>query len=311
MISEIVVVTIVIAQVALLALVIALWYSVRSRERVTAQLAAAGLATREAAEGRVQRDNPAVTRALAGARSPFWWRRLGAARTLSSIAEKRDRDTILGLLTDPHPAVQTAATSSLGRYADAELLVRVIDGLSSASSAVRTFQLGVLAQHAERAAPMLRDRIRSDAPPHKLYAYIHAAAALNDPECLARAAGLSTHPHPEVRLAVARVVRSQPGDAMHIKLLVLLRDSDWRVRAQAARGLGRVPDDRTIHELSRALTDQNWWVRFRAALALANLGDAGRAALAAAREQPDRYARDMAVLVGGLSESSIAELSAA
>jgi HEAT repeat protein len=82
------------------------------------------------------------------------------------------------------------------------------------------------------------------------------------------------------------------------------------VRAQAARGLSGINDDRTITELARALTDANWWVRFRAGLALAAMGSAGRAALSDALTNADRYARDMATLVIGLSEASVAELSA-
>lgn len=255
------------------------------------------------------RDEPWVRQAIDGARSLLWWKRLAAARTLSLIATERDRANILLLLSDAHQAVQSAATACLYRFADEELLIRVIDGLSSASSAVRTYQLGVLQTYAVITGPMLFERIRPDAPPHKLYAYIHAAAELRDAECMRRVADLSTHPHPEVRVAVARVLRGRVGDGAHVKLLSLLRDPDWRVRAQAARGMSGLDDARTVQELARALTDANWWVRFRAGLALASIGPRGRAALSDALANSDRYARDMAMLVIGLSESSVAELS--
>jgi HEAT repeat protein len=256
------------------------------------------------------RNEPWVRETMDGARSLLWWKRLAAARTLSLLATESDRATILTLLSDGHPAVQSAGTACLNRYADEELLIRVIDGLSSASSAVRMYQLGVLRTYASLAGPMLLERIRPDAPPHKLYSYIHAAAELQDADCMVRVADLSTHPHPEVRVAVARVLRSKPGDTVHVKLLSMLRDPDWRVRAQAARGLSGINDDRTVQELARALTDANWWVRFRAGLALAAMGPMGRSALADALANSDRYARDMAMLVTGLSEASVAELSA-
>lgn len=251
-----------------------------------------------------------VRRILDGARSPLWWKRLAAARILAVIADETDVPAIRRLLADTHPAVQSAAAACLGRHVDEELLMRMIDGLSSASSAVRAYQLGVLSQHGTLAAPLLLNRIRHDAPPHKLYAYVHAVAALDDTACMARVAELSTHAHAEVRVAVARVLRSTPGDSFHIKLLSMLRDHDWRVRAQAARGLSTLNDPATVQELVRALTDPTWWVRFRAGLALAGMGEPGREALEGARTHPDRYARDMAVLVGGLSGASVAELSA-
>lgn len=256
------------------------------------------------------RREPWVRQTIDGARSFLWWKRLAAARTLSLIAGPEDRTAILQLLSDAHPAVQSAATACLSRYADDELLIRVIDGLSGASSAVRTYQLGVLRGYGSRVGPMLLDRLRADAPPHKLYAYIHAAAVLEDPECMVRVASLSTHEHPEVRVAVARVLRLRSGDASQVKLLSMLRDADWRVRAQAARALTGIHDERTVRELSRALMDTNWWVRFRAGLALAVMGPMGRDALTEALSNSDRYARDMAMLVIGLSEASVAELSA-
>ena len=251
-----------------------------------------------------------VRRTIDGAGSLLWWKRLAAARTLSLIATREDRGTILQLLSDAHPAVQSAGTACLNKYADEELLIRVIDGLSAASSAVRTYQLSVLRAYASLVGPMLLERLRADAPPHKLYAYIHAAAELEDDDCMARVASLSTHEHPEVRVAVARVLRNRSGDAAQVKLLSMLRDSDWRVRAQAARALSGTHDERTVAELSRALMDTNWWVRFRAGLALAAMGPMGRQALTNALSNDDRYARDMATLVVGLSEASVAELSA-
>jgi HEAT repeat protein len=175
---------------------------------------------------------------------------------------------------------------------------------------VREYQLSVLRGYQSLAGPMLLARIRADAPPHKLYAYIHAAAVLDDADCMARIATLSTHPHPEVRVAVARVLRRRSGDTVQVKLLSMLRDSDWRVRAQAARALSGSTDERTVQELSRALTDSNWWVRFRAGLSLASMGPGGKQALSEALDNADRYARDMAMLVIGLSEASVAELSA-
>ena len=255
------------------------------------------------------REEPWVRECVGGAGSLLWWKRLSAARTLSLVAVAADRATILSLLADSHPAVQSAGTACLVRYADCELLRLVIDGLSSAASAVRTYQIGVLRRYPDMVGPMLHERLRPDAPHHKLYAYIHASAELGDPECMARVAELSTHPHPEVRVAVARVLRSSAGSSSHVKLLSLLRDADWRVRAQAARGLSGVGDARTVEELGRALTDPNWWVRFRAGLALAATGSAGHQALTAALAQQDRYSRDMAMLVIGLSDASVAELS--
>jgi len=256
------------------------------------------------------RGEPWATRVLDGARSLLWWRRLAAARLLGVVADARDRGAIRVLLQDPHPGVQSAATACLRRYADDDLVALVIDALSSRSSAVRAYQVELLAERRDVSAPLLLERLRADAPPHKLYAYIYAAEAMDVPAARARVSELSTHPHPEVRVAVARLLKNPRDERTRVKLLALLRDEDWRVRAQAARALAGEMDERTVQELSRALTDPTWWVRFRAALALAGGGAPGRAALTAARAMSDRYARDMAALVSDLPEASLAELAA-
>lgn len=261
---------------------------------------------------RRSRDDVGAQRVLAGAGSPLWWKRLASARLLALIGDGRERATLRALLLDEHPAVQSAATAALRRYADEELVGLVIDGLSARSSAVRAYQVGVLAARADLAVPLLLERLRPDAPAHKLYAYVYAAEAVDTAECRARVAEISTHPHPEVRVAVARALKRPRDERTRVKLLAMLRDNDWRVRAQAARALGgeEPPNDHTVQELVRALRDPTWWVRFRAALALAGMGTPGRTALAEARTHPDRYARDMATLVSDLPAASVAELAA-
>jgi hypothetical protein len=54
-----------------------------------------------------------------------------------------------------------------------------------------------------------------------------------------------------------------------------------------------------------------WWVRFRCGLALAQLGEPGRSALEAAGRDADRYAGEMATMIGGLSPDSVVELAQA
>lgn len=285
----------------------------RSRRHALATMAAT------AASGGLE-----AARLVSRTRSRLWWHRVAAARALAAAADEHDRAVVVALVADPHPAVQCAAAAVLarGQHCDDDLVARIVDGLASRPSAVRAAQVAALAGCAERAEPVLVRQLRADAPAHKLYAYIYAAGVVGTPACRARVAELSTHPHPEVRIAVARALKQEGGRGWggdgpaRTKLLSMLRDPDWRVRAQAARGLAGAragtgePDAHAVQELARALTDATWWVRFRAALALAGLGAAGRAALDAARTLPDRYARDMATLVTELPDATIEELAA-
>jgi hypothetical protein len=55
--------------------------------------------------------------------------------------------------------------------------------------------------------------------------------------------------------------------------------------------------------------DPSWWVRYRSALALAQIGGESRDALIAVTRGDDPMARDMAVLVAGLSPAAVVEMS--
>lgn len=289
-------VVIAVAQVAFLLLLLMLRYVGQSRSATRGEDPGAG-------------GEPTHRGIRRSATSWFWWRRMAAARRLAAVAESSDQGVLQRLLADPHPGVQGAATAALLRYADDALLALVIDGLASRSAAVRRYQVSVLRQRSTLVAPLLLERLRSTVSPVQLHSYIDLAESLDSRECTELVAALSIHQHPDVRLAVAKVLKRLGDESSVIKLLTMLRDPDWRVRAQAARGLGSIGDERAVPELARSLTDQSWWVRFRAGLALSHMGELGREALASAENLPDRYARDMAAFVIGLSASSIAELS--
>ncbi len=51
----------------------------------------------------------------------------------------------------------------------------------------------------------------------------------------------------------------------------MLKHENWRIRAQAARCLGRIGTKEDEKRLAHAAGDQQWWVRYRAAQALASL----------------------------------------
>ena len=300
-------VPIAVAQVAFVIFVAMLWHIGRSRDTARDELSGDRLdegVTRDVTRGEQSHDS--IQRAAV---SWFWWRRMAAAQRLAVVADARDRDVLYRLLLDPHPGVQGAAAAALLRYADTTLLALVIDGLVSRSAAVRRYQVSVLQRQSALVAPLLIERLRSAVSPIQLHSYIDLAESIDSNECTELVMALSIHQHPDVRLAVAKLLKRLGDESSVIKLLTMLRDPDWRVRAQAARGLGSIGDERAAPELARALTDRNWWVRFRAGLALAMLGNVGRETLESANAFPDRYARDMAAFVLGLSESSIAELA--
>lgn len=257
------------------------------------------------------REDRWVRRILAQGTSRWWWRRLDAARLLAVVGSLRDRTLLRQLLSDPHAAVQAAASTCLTRVGDYKLIEHVLDTLHTRPPIVRVFQLRILRENWKHTVPALLERLLPVAPMAKLQVWIALAESLADAQFLTPLMAFRNHPVVEMRISAARAFRRYMHPDAGSVLREMLRDSDWRVRAQAARGLGAVGGSDAVPELSNGLADRSWWVRFRAALALAQLGETGRRALRAARERPDRFAADMASMVSGLSDGAVVELAEA
>ena len=260
---------------------------------------------------RALREDRWVRRILSQASSRLWWRRLDAARLLAVVGTSRDVNLLRGLFADEHAAVQAAASICLTRIGDRALIDHVLDTLHTRSPIVRVFQLRILRETWRLTVPALIERLQPLAPVAKLQVWIALAEQLGDSHCLAALLAFRGHPVNEIRISAARALRHYMHADSEAALRAMLKDDDWRVRAQAARGLGALGATAAIPELSGALVDRSWWVRFRSALSLAQLGETGRRALRAARERSDRYASDMAKMVSGLSDGAVVELAEA
>jgi hypothetical protein len=254
------------------------------------------------------RGEPWMRAAVARRRSRFWWRRLEAARALSIIGTTKDSAAVRDLLRDAHPAVQIAAASALPRVADEALFGQVMDDLFTMPKVTRNFLTGVLRQRASAAGEPLAARIRAGASPNELAAWIALAASLDDPRSLEASLVHIGHPSAAVRRTVSRTLGRFAGPDAARALAQLVKDADATVRAAAARSLGELGASGATPLLAPLLGDPVWQVRLHSALALAQLGERGRAALRVAREGSDRFARDMATMVSGLTDGAILEM---
>jgi HEAT repeat protein len=254
------------------------------------------------------RCQPWVGTLLARGRSPLWWRRFDVARLLSIVGGGDDAPLIEALLHDAHPAVRLVAIDAAARLGG-RLVEVELDDLPTRQDAVQQYQFAALGRHPRIVAAALVKRLHPNAPVPALNAWIDASGALASPEALDRVRDLANHTRPEVRLHVARALRRHADPDTAPILMGLLADEDWRVRAQAARALGALRARDATSLLALAVCDPSWWVRYRSALALAQIGGESRDALLAVAHGDDPMARDMAVLVTGLSSAAVVEMS--
>lgn len=254
------------------------------------------------------RNEPWIRTAVKQRRSRYWWRRLEAARALSIVGTANDREAVLELIRDEHPAVQIAAATALTRVGDEATYGAVMDDLFGMPKVTRTYLTTVLRQKASAVAGPLVERIQAGRQPLELSAWISLAASLDDPRALEASLQHVTHSSAFVRRTVARALGRFSGPDAARVLADLVADRDATVRAAAARSLGELGASGAVPLLAPLISDPVWQVRLYAALSLAQLGERGRAALRAAREGSDRFARDMATMVSGLSDGAIIEM---
>lgn len=250
------------------------------------------------------RNDAWVVETLEQGTSRRWWKRMEAARLLAMVCSKWDQPLLARLVMDPHPAVAAAATASIGRHAERELIEEVVRRIPALPPTARLQQMHGLRRHSEIVTPLVVAALGETLPAEDLQVMVRFGEILGTPAALAAIVKLAMHPDGPVRASVARALRAAyvPGAAE--AALELLKDPDWRVRAAAARALEGLKVTAAVPALSAALRDPQWWVRFRAAVALSGLGERGRTALEEAVVGDDNFARQMAIHVGSLSEAN-------
>lgn len=252
---------------------------------------------------------PWVERTLKQVSSSRWWKRMEAARLVAVVNLPGDEKLVARLVTDPHPAVASAATAAISARADAALVETIVRRLPLQPRAIRQQHAKALRIHDKIASRVVANALTKTATPQELRTWIQLAETLGTPTALGAAIPFASHPDPGVRTSVARALRCGYSRESVQAVMELLRDEDWRVRAAAARGVGSLNAREAIPLLLDAMRDGSWWVRFRAALALADLDDEGFDALDSARYSLDPYTRDMAIMVCNLSDGSRLELT--
>lgn len=233
---------------------------------------------------------------LAGARRR-WLRRV-AARGLGECGGPRAVVYLLALLGDPDEDVRrTARNAVLGTGDESAIGLAVRSYLEDAPLAKgwrAAFYARVAAVAPRELLRLLERPILSEGEQKlALEALANARVAAAAPAAAARLDARN----PELRVAAVRTLGKLGTVSQLSGVIERLGDTQWFVRAVAARALESFePDERTGVALGRALHDSAWWVRANAARTLAHHGQAGIAPLLASLTGEDRYARDAALL---------------
>ena len=249
-----------------------------------------------------------VRRLLHEAKSRRDWRRLAAMRALGECGGARSRKALIeAAANDKSDDVRCAAREGLLHDATAEALNAAIESFVNSfprrAGARRSFYTR-LAFVSEQQMAMLMRSGRLPASEQKLA--LEAIGDVGRRSALALAKEHLMSHDAELRATAIRVIGRVGADGEMRMAIRALDDSEWYVRAAAARSLesmltaGATPAassqrQNACERLSAHLTDSSWWVRANSARALAHAGEEGAERLRGATQSEDSYARDAAV----------------
>jgi HEAT repeat protein len=216
---------------------------------------------------------------------------------------------IRAAIDENDPALTTAvlriAAERQTDEADALLLEVLVTG---AHPRART------ATELEPRAGRLRERLIAlashDDPAIRYWAITLLAHEMGNPPVALAVASRAGDDDPNVRAAVAEALGSVDARVARPLLRRLLQDDAFFVRSHAARAVAKAGDGTLAGKLLPLLADQNWWVRAAAKESLLQLGSDGLAVAQRALAHRDRFARDGALEIilgsGHLQELIIA-----
>jgi len=235
------------------------------------------------------------------------WRRIAGVRGLGECGGAKARAALVVASKDVSGEVRRAAREGLLNDRSPEAIRVAIQSflidLPRRAGWRRSFYARLAAVAAEELTELIESR-QLQGGEEKL-----ALEALGDagrPSALTLALARVASADAESRATAIRVLGKVGGPRELPLIIDALDDSEWFVRAAAARALEWTltlaendvrseAQDHACRRLERCLTDRSWWVRANAARALARAGSAGVEALLAVAESNDRYARDAAI----------------
>ena len=221
------------------------------------------------------------------------WRRRAQGAALGSLLPTGDPLRTV-LLDDSHPVVRARTAEGLNASDAVACVDRLIELLDDEVPAVRFAAQQALLRSGARVVPALEQYLSRADGPGIVWA-LEIATNLLDPRLVPAVRRHLASPDPRRRAGATEAIVPWLEDPS--VLIDLFSDPDPEVRATAARAAGLTQAEHLAAHVGRLLRDSDWDVRQQAGLTLAAMGPAGLMTLRIHLDDPDPYARDMAVLM--------------
>lgn len=227
--------------------------------------------------------------------SRWWWRRLRGVRLYTLIG---GGDAIVpSLLSDPVPEVRAQAAHWSSEHPSDEIAAKLVGLLGDTHAFPRFTVKNSLLRMGSAAAPRVLSVLEeapSEATLDRIASALDVAAVIAEPRFLEAGLSLSRCDDAGIRARACGLLGRLGGNDATNVLLELSGDRVPAVRAEAARGIGRLGHWPSAPQIAALLRDESWDVRRSAGLTLLDLGSPGKLLLRRMKDDRDPFAADMA-----------------
>jgi hypothetical protein len=228
-------------------------------------------------------------------RSKQWSKRYIACQILLLSKEKGHKKLIKRLIDDPRPLVSINAAILAINYNSQILVDAVINSFSRGRRVQQSLYAQIISNADASFSPLVKNRLRHEPDPYiKAFCYRSLTSLPLITETIETVARDLKTTVLDLKLAVLSYLARNEGKLAAPIISSYLKDSNWEVRARAAKLIGEILDESFAHFLEGSLKDPEWWVRINAGESLAKLGKKGIEILKQQDQDVDQYAYDVA-----------------
>lgn len=227
-----------------------------------------------------------------------------AARSISTLGNKKAREKLIRLLTDPYEDVQEAAVNALNNLKDSLSMDELIDMLKSENHFLRRNTARLFGKiKAEDAVAALGFALKDE----KIIvrkAVVEALSSIGTPEAVRYLTYALTDEDPDIRISATLSLGAIGGEGVLDSLIILTADPDNFVRVSAAKALGMLKDRGAVKTLISLLSDRSGFVVSTAIESLKALGgdEAKGAILKMLSSEDEEIKRTAITALGGFED---------
>ncbi len=227
-----------------------------------------------------------------------WLERYSAARCYTYGFDAEDEKKLLHLINDKSLLVSINAATVAVNYSNPTLINEMITVYSEARRIRQSSFAEIIANGHPDIASIIVERLQKESNLYvKLFCY-RLLCRLPVSEVVACVETDIKIDAVDLKIAVLEYLVHCGEKANKELIYPLANDANWQVRAAVAKALGRVDDKKKcISLLAILLSDSEWWVRINAANSLSQLGESGIEILKNQSPTRDKFAYEIAQVV--------------